>query len=67
MEDLIIHKLIFYRPRDIEDLKAIILKQKNNLDEEYIKKWLKIFSKTLEIDLIERFETLKNTLKIAKK
>lgn len=65
IEDLIIHKLISHRPRDIEDLKTVLLKQKIlDLDEDYIKNWLKIFSETLEVDLVKRWKDLKNSLQL---
>ncbi len=46
LEDVIIHKIISGRPRDIEDVRAIILKnEKCNV--RYINKWLHIFDKSL--------------------
>ncbi len=57
-EDLIIQKLISNRPRDIEDVKSILLKQKK-LDEKYIRTWLEIFSKTLDMDFLKMWEELK--------
>lgn len=44
-EDLIIHKITSSRPRDIEDLKGILIRQKGKLDIKYIIKWLKIIDK----------------------
>ncbi len=40
-EDLIVHKITSSRPKDIEDLKGIIYRQKGKLDIKYIKFWLK--------------------------
>lgn len=42
LEDIIIHKVFSGRPKDIEDVKSIILKNPN-FDRHYIKKWLKEF------------------------
>ncbi|MFH1222998.1 MAG: nucleotidyl transferase AbiEii/AbiGii toxin family protein [Pseudomonadota bacterium] len=38
-EDIIVHKIFAQRPRDIEDVKSILLKNKN-IDKKYIRKWL---------------------------
>lgn len=43
-EDLIIHKITSSRPRDIEDLRGIISRQKGKLDIKYIKSWIKKIS-----------------------
>ncbi|HLF17785.1 MAG TPA: nucleotidyltransferase [Candidatus Omnitrophota bacterium] len=40
-EDLIIHKIASSRPRDLEDLKGVLLRQKGKLDNKYIQFWLK--------------------------
>lgn len=40
-EDLVIHKIISDRPRDIQDLEGILSRQKGNLDTKYISQWLK--------------------------
>lgn len=44
-EDLIIHKITSDRPRDIEDLKGILLRQQGKLDMKYIMFWLKKIAK----------------------
>lgn len=43
-EDIIIHKLFAGRPRDIEDVKSILIKNPD-LNTSYIQKWLKEFNK----------------------
>lgn len=43
-EDIIIHKIFAGRPRDIEDVRSILIKNPN-IDIPYIKKWLKEFEK----------------------
>ncbi len=62
VEDLIIHKIVSGRERDIEDVKSIILKNEN-IDENYILKWLSEFEKILNEKLVERFERIKMSLK----
>ena len=46
-KDLIIHKIIAGRPRDIEDIKTILLKNPN-YDIRYIESWLKKFDESLD-------------------
>ncbi len=46
-EDLIIHKIFAGRPRDVEDVKNVILKQRG-LDKDYIRNWLKKFDASFE-------------------
>jgi predicted nucleotidyltransferase len=58
LEDLIIHKIISGRERDIEDLKTIISKNKK-FDEKYVLKWLSEFEKILDKNLKEIFINLK--------
>ena len=57
VEDVIIHKIFAGRPRDIEDVSNIILKNPE-LDKKYITKWLRKFDKTSEVsnltDLFKR-------------
>jgi predicted nucleotidyltransferase len=42
VEDLIIHKIFAGRPRDMEDVRIILLKNRN-IDTRYIEKWLMEF------------------------
>lgn len=46
LEDLVIHKMIAGRPRDIEDVRTVLLKNPR-FDESYILKWLNNFNHTL--------------------
>ncbi len=55
-EDVIIHKIISGRARDIEDIRTIIRKQ--NLNPELIQKWLRTFSQTLGENLWEKFKKI---------
>jgi hypothetical protein len=57
-EDVIIHKIFAGRPRDLEDVRSILLKNPE-LDREYIKKWLGEFEKSPEKkDLIKIFNKI---------
>jgi hypothetical protein len=56
-EDLIIHKAVAGRPQDCADIEGIILRQGTLLDENYIHKWLKDFSRLLGTkEIMHRFE-----------
>lgn len=57
VEDLIIHKVIAGRPRDIEDIKVILIKNKG-IDNPYILKWLKEFNYELQNGFMEVFKKL---------
>ena len=46
-EDIIIHKIFSGRARDMEDIKAILIKNPD-CDKSYIKKWLSEFDKTAD-------------------
>ena len=61
-EDLIIHKVIAGRPRDMEDVKTILLKN-TGLDLAYVRKWLNEFDRSLGEKFKERFDqTYKESL-----
>ena len=54
LEDVVIHKTIAGRPRDMEDVRSILLKNSNyNLN--YIEKWLKEFDRSLGENFLEDF------------
>ncbi len=56
-EDLIIHKITSDRPRDIEDLKGILIRQRGKLDIKYILYWLrKIAEANHKPELIKSFK-----------
>jgi len=57
LEDLIIHKLVSGRPRDLEDVRNVILKNKG-MDEKYIRQWLKEFAGLLKLPLVAKFNSL---------
>jgi predicted nucleotidyltransferase len=57
LEDVVIHKIIAGRPRDIEDVKSILLKNKN-YDRQYILKWLKEFDLSLSENYSDTFKDI---------
>ena len=59
LEDVVIHKVIAGRPRDIEDIKSILLKNPE-YDSTYIEQWLKSFDVSLGESFLKLF---KNVLK----
>ena len=63
-EDLVVMKIIAGRPRDIDDVEGILIRQQGVLDTGYIRHKLKDFDEFLETsELSERFESVeKNAL-----
>jgi len=57
VEDLIIHKIFAGRPRDIEDVKHILLKNPD-FDREYVLRWLKEFDRSLSQNFTSQFLTI---------
>lgn len=62
LEDVVIHKIIAERARDIEDVKSILLKNPD-YDSEYIRHWLTEFDKSLKENFIETFNKLVEELR----
>lgn len=57
LEDVIIHKIIAGRPRDLEDIRSVTLKNPDfNLP--YIEKWLTEFDASLEGNYLELFKKI---------
>lgn len=57
-EDVIIHKMIAGRAIDAEDVKNILVKNKNSIDINYIRKWLSEFGKISEHKgILEKFNS----------
>lgn len=57
-EDLILHKIIAGRPRDLEDVRTLILKNPG-IDAAYIRRWLKEFDVAVqEKSFLETFENI---------
>lgn len=57
LEDLVIHKLVAGRPRDVEDVRAVLLKNPG-FDREYLDLWLAEFDRALSRDLRRGFSSL---------
>jgi len=56
-EDVLIHKIVAGRPRDIEDARAILAKS-HSLDRSYLLRWLQEFEDTLSSPLVNQFMEL---------
>ena len=61
LEDVVIHKVIAGRPRDLEDVKSILLKNPH-YDSEYVVKWLKGFDASLGEKFLQSFRKVKKSL-----
>jgi len=57
LEDLIIHKIIAGRPRDIADIKSVLLKNPR-IDKRYITYWLRQFDKSLNEKFVMVFQKI---------
>jgi predicted nucleotidyltransferase len=62
LEDIIIHKIISGRARDIEDIKSILLKNPK-YDKKYITKWLKKFGNSLNENFLNLFRKIRKDIK----
>jgi len=54
-EDVIVHKIIAGRPRDLDDVRSILLKN-SDLDRGYIRKWLAEFDRSLGESYAQTFD-----------
>jgi hypothetical protein len=61
LEDLVIHKIISGRARDMEDIHSILIKNKN-IDFNYIEKWLQEFDQTLNENFGKKLKKLVESL-----
>jgi len=61
LEDLVIHKVIAGRARDLEDVRSILLKNPR-YDSGYIKKWLKAFDKSLGGKFLKIFRNIEKEI-----
>jgi len=62
LEDVVIHKIVAERARDIEDIKSILLKNPD-YDDHYIEKRLGEFDKSLDENFREKFKILVEQLR----
>ena len=62
LEDVIVHKVVAGRPRDLDDIKSIILKNPG-YDSQYIERWLQEFDRSLAEDHLAVFRGLVDELK----
>ncbi len=62
LEDLVIHKMIAGRPRDLEDIESILVKNPE-YDSRYIEKWLAEFDTALDKKYAESFAELRTRLR----
>lgn len=60
-EDLIIHKIVAGRPRDLEDARTVLIKNPT-IDKLYIRDWLKQFEEGLETPFLKRWDELEKSL-----
>jgi hypothetical protein len=61
LEDLIIHKVLAARPRDLGDLRIVVLKNRT-FDLEYVHRWLREFDTSLGERSLERFENVRRAI-----
>jgi len=61
LEDVIIFKIIAGRPRDLEDIRSVILKNPE-FDLNYIEKWLSEFNASLEGNYLDLFKKTLDSL-----
>ena len=61
LEDLIIHKIIAGRPRDGEDVKCILLKNRS-YDRDYIIYWLSQFEESIGEAFLSRFKDIEKSV-----
>jgi hypothetical protein len=59
VEDLIIHKLVAGRPRDLEDVRGV-LARRPVVDERYLTGWLSSFRDVVNRDLLSEYLALKS-------
>jgi len=62
LEDVVIHKVIAGRARDIEDVKSILLKNPH-YDAKYITKWLKSFDRSMGEKFTKAFKKILTEIK----
>jgi hypothetical protein len=62
VEDVIIHKIVAHRPRDLEDLRGI-LRRTPEMDLRYIRRWLRKMEVVLDRKLLQILKEAKTELR----
>lgn len=62
LEDVVIHKVIAGRARDMEDVKSVLLKNPKH-DSDYIEKWLGAFDKSLGEHFLKVFKGIRKDIR----
>ena len=57
LEDMVIHKIVSGRPRDLEDVRLMLLRHPG-LDREYVRRWLAEFDAAMDADYLDAFARL---------
>lgn len=57
LEDLVIHKIVAGRPRDLEDVRVLLLKNPG-FDREQIEHWLRLFDESLAARYLATFHSI---------
>ena len=57
VEDLIVQKVVAGRPRDLDDVRNVLIHQPD-ADVEYVRDWLRAFGEALAADLLDTFTRL---------
>ncbi len=65
VEDAVVHKVIAGRPRDIEDVRSLLLKNPG-MDGSYIRHWLEEFDRSLDEKFVSKFEEVWRSAQSAK-
>jgi fido (protein-threonine AMPylation protein) len=63
LEDVIIHKIFSGRPRDLEDIKSILVKNPK-YNSHYVSRWLKEFDRSLDENFLETFRRTEEQARI---
>jgi hypothetical protein len=61
LEDVVVHKVIAGRARDLEDVRSVLLKNPKH-DSHYIEKWLAEFDKSLGEDFLKVFRSIEKEI-----
>ena len=61
LEDLLIHKVVAGRPRDLEDVRVVLAKNPQ-VDHSYVEDWLTQFSTSLEEPFLARYREIRRAV-----